>query len=178
MNKNTIGFALITAGALDIILYFAQGYGWTEFVFGYGIISRYSWGLMIAAGIFYRNKYKAELTAELQTAQLNNGEEVIFTEKGNEIILTLTSSRLMYSEVDLDNLRSNSLHIPSEPAGEFLIEDIKSIKKVMSSEVSNNALGKKIRMHFGVQLETQNGVFNLPCKKADILLAHLNKYIA
>ena len=178
MNKNTIGIALIIAGALDLLLWLAQGYGWTEFLFGVGMLSRYSWGILIAAGFYIRNQHKAEMAAELQVAQLNDGEEVVFTDKGTAMILTLTTSRLMYAEIDLDDLRGNSQNIPSEPAGEFLVEDIQSVSKVKSSDVSNNALGKKINLSFGVQLVTKNGVFNLPTKKADILIAHLTKYIS
>lgn len=111
-------------------------------------------------------------------AQLNDGEELVFTDKGTAMILTLTTSRLMFAEIDLDNIRSNSQHIPSEPAGEFLLEDIQSVSKVKSSDVSNNAVGKKINLNFGVQLVTKDGVFNLPTSKADILIAHLTKYIS
>lgn len=178
MNKNTIGIALILAGILDISLWLAQGYGWTEFIFGVGMLSKYSWGILIAAGFYIRNQHKAERTAELQVAQLNDGEELVFTDKGTAMILTLTTSRLMFAEIDLDNIRSNSQHIPSEPAGEFLLEDIQSVSKVKSSDVSNNAVGKKINLNFGVQLVTKDGVFNLPTSKADILIAHLTKYIS
>lgn len=178
INKNIIGFALIIAGALDLILWLAQGYGWTELIFGVGVLSSYSWGILIAAGFYIRNQHKAELAAELQVAQLEEGEEVIFTDKGTAVILTLTSTRLMFAEIELDDVRKNSQHIPSESAGDFLLKDIQSVSKVKSSDVSNNALGKKINLSFGIQLITKNGVVNLPTKKADILIAHMTKYIS
>ena len=175
-NKN-LGYALMAAGALDFGLWLIQGYGWTEIVFGVGIISMYAWMLLISVGYFIVSKAKTLESAELSLASLPEGENVIFTESRGLMVLTVTNLRILYTG-DLDDLRKNTQDLPENDEGHCAFIDIESVRKVSQKDTSTNAMGRKLNLDFGIQLAMKNGQFvNLPSGKTDIIMAHVNKHL-
>lgn len=178
MNKRYIAYLLIIAGLLDIIIWFIDGWGWTNYLMGDNIITRYGWALLISGGFYLLRVENAKDEAEVDDVDLNDGETIIHKQIGNVSIITITNQRIRFRGIAMDDVRSSSKNVPEEDSIDYILSDVASVRAVKSNDVAKFKIGKVLAVKWGIQLTKKDDqIVNLPINKQELVAKHIEKLL-
>jgi hypothetical protein len=178
MNKKMIAWILIALGALDIIVWFIDGWGWTNYLFGDNVFTKYAWGILIFGGFYMLKKENALYKAKIDDLDLNENETIIHKQTGNAAIVTVTNERVRFRGYSMDDVRKSSKGLPEGEIAEYQFSEIEKVQPVKSSEVAKFKIGKLVSLNWGVQLNLKDGnIINIPISDSELVAKHIEKQL-
>jgi hypothetical protein len=186
------GWVLIGLGAADLLGWMGTGLGWTNWIFGDNVLTKYGPAALIALGLFMLRAGSAQQTAlaeeACEDAHLPTDETVIHREASMASVLTITSRRLRFKGgAHMDSVRNAAKDCPPTDSGSWCYEDIEGIQVLQSSDVLASGMAQNISAVaadflpkswtlWGVGLRLKDGTkVNIPCGSPIIVAQYLEK---
>lgn len=186
------GWVLIGLGAVDLLGWMGTGLGWTNWIFGDNVLTKYGPAALISLGLVMLRWGAAQQTAlaeeSCEDAHLPNDETVVHREVSMSSVLTVTNRRVRFKGgADMEAVRTAAKDCPAKDADAWRLEDIEAVQVLQASDVLASGFAQNVGAVmaeflpkawtlWGVGLRLRDGTqVNIPCGKPMIVAQYIEK---